>query len=525
MGQLLSSIVTDQQRYLLFIDFDESVAQLLTENSSWGGENIKSGRTSFQRCPLRICRHLHNKPASNADQKTRAMNTNDENVEELHASSDYPQRVEELARADGQRHRPRIEVAEITKGYPAQAVLLNGIKRDRRIKIDPTRLVESGTDGHDHSQLLLARAVVSLHPRSPLAIAFVLLAIAAMVTVAVRVILIAPTQTTLSLVDVFRQYQSVPYFCMTAIVFFAAAFWVGERSRERRTVSLVGREAVLRWLEQKHPQDWETRQRIKALDGTPRSRRAEQPLLRPRSELSWRTTIVSIFVVWIVLFFVPTVGAIGDLVESTVEPDDTSTLWAALTTAARLTVSSLLAVLLLVGVRAWRNLTWTQVGIPYQRWARGKWSTSGLVSRRRFVTTYTFMVFFIGSSLSALVASVVGGMDENQSIGIDNLAVAVIQCIRAGILEEIGFVAIPVALVLYRTQVDRPTGNHGPIVALVIGSGIARALPHIYYGPGALAWAFTWGSIVMITFLFTRRILPIISAHIVLDLIATIIQH
>ncbi|MET3959875.1 hypothetical protein ABIE52_006810 [Rhodococcus sp. OAS809] len=467
----------------------------------------------------------HNKPASDAGQKTGAMNTNNQNVDELHAVSDYVQRIEEFARADGQRHRPRVEVAEIPKGYPAQAVLLDGIKRDRRIRIDPTRLVEAGADGHDHSQVLLARAVVSLHPRSPLAIAFVLLAIAAMVTVAVRVILIAPTQATLSLVDVFRQYQSVPYFCMTAIAFSVAAFWVGERSRERRTVSLVGREAVLRWLEQKHPQDWETRQRIKALGGTPRSRRAEQPLLRPRTELSWRTTVACVFVVWVILFLVPTVTAIGDLVESTVEPDDTSTPWAALTTAARLIVSSLLAVLLLVSVRTWRNLTWTQVGIPYQRWAHGKWSKSPLVSRRRFATAYAFLIFFIGSLLAGLVASVVGGIDANQNIAIDNLPVAVIQCIRAGIFEEIGFVAIPAALVLYRTQVDRPTGNKWPIVALVIGSGIARALPHIYYGPGALAWAFTWGSIVMLTFLFTRRILPVISAHIVLDLIVILVHH
>ncbi|WP_234552643.1 CPBP family intramembrane glutamic endopeptidase [Rhodococcus qingshengii] len=239
--------------------------------------------------------------------------------------------------------------------------------------------------------------------------------------------------------------------------------------------------------------------------------------------MSWQATIAVIAVIWTVLYANATVGAIGQLIESRVSPDDTSTTWAAVLSVTRLIVSAVLAVAILVVVKNWRNLTWTQLGIPYQRWLHGRWERTELVKSRRRTTRSAFVGFFVAVGAAASISLIVGGMDADQNIGSGNLFVAVIHCIRAGIFEEIGMIAIPATLVLYRTQIDRPAGNKWPIAALVIGSGIARAVPHIYYGPGALVWAFTWGAIVMIVFLRTRRILPIIAAHITWDLCVTAI--
>lgn len=432
---------------------------------------------------------------------------------------DYVHRVEELSRAAGRSAPPNVEFGAIKKGQPVWA-----LRRSQSIKIDPARITSADKYGNEHSQVMLARTLLSLTHRSwPFLVGLVPAVVCAAAAIGL-LLSYRPTGSVASSSGLLSIHPLVIPLICAAVFFYVLAAWVDDRIRDRNVASLVGKDAVVQWIRSSAPV-WERRSRIIAVGGTPTIRRATHPVPRPRTELSWRATIAVIAVIWTVLYANATVGAIGQLIESRVGPDDTSTTWAAVLSVTRLIVSAVLAVAILVVVKNWRNLTWTQLGIPYQRWLHGRWERTELVRSRRRTTRSAFVGFFVAVGAAASISLIVGGMDAGQSIGSGNLFVAVIQCIRAGIFEEIGMIAIPAALVLYRTQIDRPAGNKWPVVALVVGSGIARGVPHIYYGPGGLVWAFTWGAIVMIVFLRTRRILPIIAAHIMLDLFVTALSQ
>ncbi|AHK35340.1 hypothetical protein OPAG_08139 [Rhodococcus opacus PD630] len=428
------------------------------------------------------------------------------------STADYRATVADLVEQAGQHGQPEVVFKQSTTTPAARHVRRRYGRRVDRIEVNPQRI--NPPNAEDYSHVILARAVADRGHRDP--VRTVLAVLVSAFIAASSVAMMAPLLLT---GDRTAAFPGIGALCFSMALCVLAGIRA-DLNRDKNAAELVGRDALLRWLDQQ-PQTMDTRLRISRLGGRPRPRRATNPTPRPRKELSWRITLGVLAVVWIVLYATPTIGAIGDFATGTVKPDDTSTVWASLHAATRLVASAVLAVAIWVVVRKWRNLTWTQVGLPYQRTFTGKHGKTKLTKSRRNTTLLVFGSFFVAAAIASCVGGIVGG-EPSSGIGIDNPLVAIVQCIRAGIFEELGLVAVPAALVLYRTQVDRPTGNPWMYILLIAGSGVARAIPHMYYGSWALLWAFTWGSLVMASYLRWRRILPLIAAHITLDLLVTL---
>lgn len=301
---------------------------------------------------------------------------------------------------------------------------------------------------------------------------------------------------------------------------------IGRFVSDSRLVDLFGRDQVVHWLitsRARHNTD--TRLRIRRLGGTPPRTRAVHPGPRSRPILSWPVTAGLLGLLWLVMASRPTLSATARAFGVDVIPAPPQTVWTSVYDILGYIVSATTAVVALVVVRRWRRLTWTQIGIPYQRWlTRGRRPNTPLSKSRQSMTAVTAVGLLLSSAVAAILTVLLGGLPVENGIGEANPVVAIAQCIRAGIFEEITFLAIPAALVLYRTTVDRPL-KPSLYVGLIIGSGVARALGHFYYGPMALVWAFTWGALVMAVYLRWRRLLPLIFTHIVYDLILTMIAH
>lgn len=89
---------------------------------------------------------------------------------------------------------------------------------------------------------------------------------------------------------------------------------------------------------------------------------------------------------------------------------------------------------------------------------------------------------------------------------------AIVRCLNAGICEEIVIVAIPVLL-------GRRAGWH-PAVIIAVSVGLRWPF-HIYHGLWpSIPWVIIWGGAFAVSYLYLRRLWPLVIAHTINDMIS-----
>jgi hypothetical protein len=98
---------------------------------------------------------------------------------------------------------------------------------------------------------------------------------------------------------------------------------------------------------------------------------------------------------------------------------------------------------------------------------------------------------------------------------------AVVVSAAAGLTEEICGLAIPVWLLVRYKLLDTTRTTH--VMVFVVATVVLRIVYHAYLGPSAMAFA-PWAALTAVLYLRTQRIVPIVLAHTLYDIVSFLID-
>ena len=195
------------------------------------------------------------------------------------------------------------------------------------------------------------------------------------------------------------------------------------------------------------------------------------------------------------------------------------------------TLDVLPAVVLTVGALAIVGVlrAWPEIGVVHEpaRLQATRLATTLLLLVPAIMVTQA--VFYLAAGHWALLRGPDGQAVDvaqtaeqlTQTWSLPGLAAGVIVSAAAGLTEEVCGLAIPVWLLVRYRVLD--TTRTGHVVAFVAFTVVLRVAYHAYLGPSALAFA-PWAALTALLYLRTHRIVPIILAHTLFDVVAFLIN-